>query len=258
MSSNFLTEYQERKNGMLAIVTMNTIEPNNTFNQNMLDELVQVMQQAGEKADILLLTSANEKFFSNGLDGAFLLQADQKTKEETVAQMIRVQSQLLALEKPWVAEITGYAMAGGAVISTAADYRYMISQGARIGFSELMVGLPLPLVYLHNIKHIVHPSATRWLMEGTAYKPQEAEQIGLVDGLADTKENLRRMCLKRIDAILRLEQQVYLVTRNNYRQSILREIKQDLENDISLAMQLTRMPAFEKALQNIAGRNKKE
>lgn len=256
MSENFPVSYEDRKNGKVATLTINGIAPNNTLSLDLLNEFVAVMQKCGEEADGLIVTSSNEKFFSNGLDGGTLLAADQETREKTIAEMIRVYAKLLRFPKPWIAEIAGHAMAGGAVISSAADYRYMIGTGARIGFSELVVGLSLPLVYIHNIHRLVLPAYVRPIIEGTAYKPDEAQRIGLIDGVAATTEELRKMCLKRIDGILKLEQEAYLPTRARYRSAVLREIDRDEDADVEGAMQLTKTPAFERALNMIAGKNR--
>jgi enoyl-CoA hydratase/carnithine racemase len=89
----------------------------------------------------------------------------------------------------------------------------MLQGSGRIGFSELAVGLPLPLNYIHGIHRIVQPSAVRLLIEGAAYKPEEALSIGLIDGVAEDAEKLRALVLKRFDAILRMEKEAFLPTR---------------------------------------------
>ena len=183
------------------------------------------------------------------------MKADKALRKETVTQMIRAYGRLVRLPKPWIVEIAGYAMAGGAVISSAADYRYMLSTAGRIGFSELAVGLPLPLCYIHGMHRIVRPSAVRSLIEGTAYKPDEALAIGLIDGIAEDTEKLRAMCLKRFDGIFRMEQESFLHTRAIYRKSLLRDVERDEEEDIRLAAELIEKPVFERAIRNIAGKN---
>lgn len=256
MSDSFPVSYEDRKNGKLAILTINGIAPNNTLNMELLAEFTATMDECAKQADALIVTSGNEKFYSNGLDGATLLAADEETRAKTIEAMIRVYGTMLRFSKPWIAEITGHAMAGGAVIASAADYRYMIGSGARIGFSELAVGLMLPTVYIHNIHRLVQPAYVRPIIEGTAYKPDEAERIGLIDGVAADKAELRKMCLKRIDGILRLEPAAYLPTRMGYRKAVLRDIELDEEADVEVARTLVKSPAFERALNNIAGKNR--
>ncbi len=245
----------ERKNGVVGVLTLDTLPPNNTFNLELLGQFMEKMEELCSSHDGVLVASSNPKFFSNGLDGSFLLKADKALRKETVTQMIRAYGRLVRLPKPWIVEIAGYAMAGGAVISSAADYRYMLSTAGRIGFSELAVGLPLPLCYIHGMHRIVQPSAVRSLIEGTAYKPDEALAIGLIDGIAEDTEKLRAMCLKRFDGIFRMEQESFLPTRALYRKSLLRDVERDEEEDIRLAAELIEKPVFERAIRNIAGKN---
>lgn len=255
-SEHFPTVIEERKKGKVAVVSLNLLPPNNTFTRPLLLEFVDHMHALGGAADAVLVTSAHEKFFSNGLDGKYLLDSDPAERAETVAEMIRFFGKMIRFPKPWIAEIPGYCMAGGAVLASAADYRYMLSAGGRIGFSELAVGLPLPLVYLHGLHRIVHPASVRTLMEGAALKPEEAREIGLIDGTADTREDLRKLCLKRLDAMFRMEQDSFLPTRNLYRGALLREIERDEPADVSQAAELVKMPVFQRAVENIAGKNR--
>lgn len=256
MSDNFQLSYEDRKNGKVAFLTIDAIPPNNTLSSELLEAFVATLYRAGENADGVIVNSANEKFFSNGLDGKTLLDSDQAGRENTIAAMIKVYGTLLRFPKPWIAEIAGHAMAGGAVISSCADYRYMIGTGARFGFSELAVGLSLPVVYLHMISRLVVPASVRSVMEGTAFKPEEAERIGLIDGVAESNEDLRKMCLKRMDAIFRIEKVSYNITRNAYRAAILKDIDRDEPESVRAAMDLVKTPEFERAINMIAGKNR--
>lgn len=252
--SQFPVEYEERKNGKVAILSINGLEPNNTLNYEMLKGFTEALYQQ-ESADAVIIKSSHPKFFSNGLDGAYLLGCDEKQRTETITEMIKIFRKLIEFPKPWVCEIAGYAMAGGAVIASAADYRYMSKSAGRIGFSELAVGLPLPMVYIHGLHRFVQSSSIRGLIEGAALKPEEALAAGLVDGVAESADKLHTMCLKKIDSILRLEQESYLPTRNLYRKTLVKQLQEAEPEDVKLASELIRKPVFEKALQNIAGKN---
>ncbi|MBL8020790.1 MAG: enoyl-CoA hydratase/isomerase family protein [Leptospirales bacterium] len=251
----FQTSTIQRKNGLIAVLTIDALSPNNTLNKDLLTQFIDKLYELGKSADGVLVNSANPKFFSNGLDGKFLLESDEKTRIETITEMIRAYGKLIAFGKPWIVEIAGHAMAGGAVISSCADYRYMQANSGRIGFSELAVGLPLPLCYIHGIHRIVVPVAVRSVIEGTAYKPEEALEIGLIDGVLEDAEKLRSTVLKRFDGIFRMEQDAFLPTRALYRKDLLNSVQRDEAEDIRLAAQLVKQPVFERAMRNIAGRN---
>lgn len=252
----FQTEIEERKKGRLAIVSMRAIAPNNTLNLEGMQVFEKVMNTAMEQADVVLLTSDHEKFFCNGLDGKTLLDSDDNMREATILEMIRIYGRLWRLPKPWIVEIAGHAMAGGAVISTAADNRFMISAGARIGFTELQVGLPLPACYPAGYSKFVQPSAVIPIMEGQAYKAEEALAVGLIDGIADDRQALRKIVLKRVDQILKFPPDIYNLTRNSYRRPICDEIDRLAAKDVTDMSALVRSPAFEAALNVIAGKNR--
>ena len=252
----FSLDIEERKRGKVAIITMDLLPPNNTFNREMQIGFLDTMNRAADQADAIVVTSANEKFFSNGMDGKFLVESDTEMRKETVFAMVRFFGDVLACPKPIIAEIGGFAMAGGAVLSVACDYRYMLADSGRIGFSELLVGFMLPACYTRGMHALVQPSAVRFMVEGAAYKPAEAEAIGLIDGVADSREALRKQVMKRVDGILRLNPLAYLSTRNAYRKTLLEQVRADEPGDIRNAEMLIESPDFEAALGNIAGKNK--
>lgn len=253
--SNFSIQIEERKRGKVAILGMNLLPPNNTFDRELQKGLLAALEQAADRADVIVVTSEHEKFFSNGMDGKFLLESSDEMRRETVFAMIRFFGDVLSCPKPIIAELGGFTMAGGAVLALACDYRYMLAGGGRIGFSELAVGLTLPLVYIHGMHRVVRPDAVRYLIEGNAYKPAEALEIGFLDGVADTQAELRKAVMKRADAILRIEPAAYLPTRKTYRQSLVDTVRACEGEDIRQAGELIDTPAFEKALKLIVGKN---
>ncbi|MBE7438570.1 MAG: enoyl-CoA hydratase/isomerase family protein [Spirochaetales bacterium] len=253
---SFTIEMEERKNGRLAHISLLTLPPNNTLSRPLLKELITTLRDAGKDADVILCTSAHPKFFCNGLDGALLVAGSPQERRETILAMIDAALELYRLPKPWIVEIAGHAMAGGAVIAVAADNRYMLSGSGRIGFSELAMGLPLPVCFTRMMHAVVTPSYVRSLLEGMAFKSDEALQMGLIDGVAETAQALRSLSLKRADQILRLDPEAYLPTRQLYRSTILEQMERDLERDRDLASKLIELPVFARAMAAIASRNK--
>ncbi len=251
----FHVQFEQRKFGSIGVITIQGIEPNNTLNKESLEQFFITLQQTSEQADAMIVCSANEKFFSNGLDGAFLLEASKEMRRATVEEMIRMYGKLFSIKKPWVAEIAGHAMAGGAVISTAADNRFMLQNCGRIGFSEMLVGMPLPAAYVMGFRQLVQPKYIRDIMYGAAYKPEEALEIGLIDGIALDKESLRKMSLKKLDSLLRLNRPAFLMTRNLYRASIVSDIHKVEPDDLDQGGAAAVSDEFGSVLENIAKRN---
>ena len=59
---------------------------------------------------------------------------------------------LFCFPKPTVAAVNGAAVAGGCILACACDRRLM-ADGARIGASELAVGVPFPVAALEILSH---------------------------------------------------------------------------------------------------------
>jgi enoyl-CoA hydratase len=91
---------------------------------------------------------------------------------------------------PVVAAINGHAIAGGCVIAMAADVRCM--SGGLIGLSELVVGVPFPVVALEICRYAMGPSATRAVLQGESIDAQAAFARGWIDEIVAPDDLLPR------------------------------------------------------------------
>jgi enoyl-CoA hydratase len=92
---------------------------------------------------------------------------------------------LLTFPKPAIAAVNGHAIAGGCIIAAACDYRIMAEGSARIGVSELAVGVPFPTLPFEIVRARVVPQQFRDLvLTGRTVQPQEALALGFVDEVA--------------------------------------------------------------------------
>jgi enoyl-CoA hydratase len=87
--------------------------------------------------------------------------------------------------KPVVAAVNGHAIAGGAVLAYACDYRLMADGDGRIGLTELRVGVPFPPVALEIVAFAVGADeARKAIISAATYEPHEALTRGHIDRLA--------------------------------------------------------------------------
>jgi enoyl-CoA hydratase len=187
------------------IVDIQTNEQNSLTRATLL-ELKTILEetQADEKYASLVFTSANPKFFSNGLDAANVGKTPDDKLAEEVGEIVLFFGHLLKFDKPIITEVTGYAMGGGAVITVGSDYKYMLEGKGRISFSEVFVGLPLPGTFIDKIARTVYPPFVQTICAGENYKAAEAKAIGLIDETAPDLEALRKLTLKKIDYLNRI------------------------------------------------------
>lgn len=87
---------------------------------------------------------------------------------------------------PVVAAVNGHAIAGGGVMTLAADYRLMADGNGRIGVPELLVGVPFPAAALEVVRYAVPADRVQALVyTGRTLPPAEALAHGMVDEVVD-------------------------------------------------------------------------
>src|SRR5919206_4608211 len=85
------------------------------------------------------------------------------------------------LEKPVIAVVNGYALGGGCELALACEIR-IASSNAKIGQTEVTVGIPPGWGGTQRLLRIVGPSKTKELIyTGKMITAEEAERIGLVN-----------------------------------------------------------------------------
>lgn len=90
-----------------------------------------------------VVVAGNAKAFSAGLN-LKVLPALERAEMVAFAQgFMRLFGDVLAYDRPVVAAVDGPALAGGAVLALAADFR-VVSPRARLGLTEVPVGIPFP------------------------------------------------------------------------------------------------------------------
>jgi enoyl-CoA hydratase/carnithine racemase len=190
---------------LTRVVDIQTNEQNSLTRGTLL-ELKAILDETQADANYasLVFTSTNPKFFSNGLDADNVTKTPDDKLAEEVGEIVLFFEHLLRFEKPVITEVTGYAMGGGAVITVGSDYKYMIDSKARISFSEVLVGLPLPGIFIDKIAKTVFPPFVNTVCAGEMYKAPDAKTIGMIDEVAADAAALRKLTLKKIDYLNRI------------------------------------------------------
>lgn len=130
----------------VAIITMNSDE--NRFNPTFLKGFLKVLDQVERenRARTVVIRSAHEKIFSNGIDLEWLVPViqknDVKTAKKFFYQLNELFKRLLTYPMVTIAAINGHAFAGGAIMSCAFDFRFMRSDRGFFCFPEVDLGIP--------------------------------------------------------------------------------------------------------------------
>ena len=176
----------------VAIIKLSR-EVTNAINLKLIQELSDYLRTAKDDTNIsgLVLTSANEKFFSIGFDIPALIKLEKKDFREFYQAFNKLCVDLYTFPKPIVAAITGHAVAGGCILTICCDYRFIAEGKKLMGLNEIKLGVPLPYPADCILRQIVDDrNVRRILYTGDFFPPEETIKMGLVDGVMPLEQVL--------------------------------------------------------------------
>jgi enoyl-CoA hydratase len=122
--------------------------------------------------------------------------------------------------KPVIAAINGHAIAGGCVLQACADKRIAAAGNARIGVTELLVGVPFPPLAFEIMRFATPPAFfAETILSGATHPPEKALSRRLVDELADPAELLDR-AIAAAEALAALQPATFALTKQQIRQGV--------------------------------------
>ncbi len=184
-----------------GIVTLTLDDPTgsaNVMNEHYAESMHRAVGRLVAEQDSItgvVITSAKKTFFAGG-DLKGMIQAQPEDAGEFFSTVEAIKKDLRTLEtfgKPVVAAVNGAALGGGLEITLACHHRVAADvKGLVVGFPEVTLGL-LPggggvtrTVRMFGIQN----AFMNVLSQGTRFKPAQAKEIGLVDEVVGTVEEL--------------------------------------------------------------------
>jgi 3-hydroxypropionyl-coenzyme A dehydratase len=177
-----LFDLQAKDEG-IAIIKINRPEVLNALNREAMFELSTAIDivDADDKIKVVIITGVGEKSFCAGADIRYVVNIDPIEAEKYATFIHGLLNKIENLEKPVIAAINGYALGGGCELALACDIR-IASSNAKIGQTEVTVGIPPGWGGTQRLLRIVGPSKTKELIyTGKMITAEEAEGVGLVN-----------------------------------------------------------------------------
>jgi 3-hydroxypropionyl-coenzyme A dehydratase len=171
------------KDERIAIIKINRPEVLNALNKEAMSELSAAIDIVGadDKIKVLIITGIGERSFCAGADIRYVVNIDPIEAEKYATFIHNLLNKIENLEKPVIAAVNGYALGGGCELALACDIR-IASSNAKIGQTEVTVGIPPGWGGTQRLLRIVGPSKTKELIyTGKMITAEEAEKIGLVN-----------------------------------------------------------------------------
>jgi len=235
----------------LAIITLSRGK-SNALNREMITELDDMLNNISTDPAIGgVMIAGQENFFSAGLD---LIELYSYTEDEARSfwdLFLRFIANITAFRKPIVAAINGHSPAGGCVIALACDTRVMAEGKFIIGLNEVPVGIIVP----HSIFELYSfwlgkANASRSLLEGKLFTPEEALAIGLVDEVVK-QESIMTAAERRVRKYMAFESNTWQQSKVNIRKDLIAVTSADQRVSLDIMLQQWWSPATRAILKTI-------
>src|SRR6266550_3179855 len=150
------------------------------------------LETSAESRDVrAMVITGTGSIFSAGVDLPRLINSGKKYVQDFVEGLDSMIRAMFLFPKPAIAAMNGHAIAGGAIIGFACDYRLM--SGGRIGVPEALVGVPFPPLALEVVRFAVprqHLQPMLYLAK--TIEVAEAKSIGIIDEIVPYEDLMRR------------------------------------------------------------------
>jgi methylglutaconyl-CoA hydratase len=188
--TTILVEEKEVEAGRILTITLNRPQRRNALTSCMIHELTLALRAAEDSpAGVVVLRGAGEHFCS-GLDLSELRAMSSRTMEQhqrdsmNIAELFRT---LYSLSIPSVAEIRGFALAGGMGLATLCDFT-LAGDDARLGYTEVKIGFVPAIVSSFLLLQVGEKQARDLLLTGRILDAAEARTLGLISRVVPAAE----------------------------------------------------------------------
>jgi len=204
----------------------------NAFSHQMISRLHSALDRAEADTARVVVLGGRAGTFSAGFDLSVMYDGP-----EALRRLVRAGAELLLriqnFPRPVIAACTGHALAAGAMVLLAADYRIGVRGAFRIGLNEVSIGMTIPIIGVELARDRLSP---RFLHRATAlaevFDPATAWEAGYLDSVHDPDEFEERV-VETAQHMIRLKDPAFRETRAHLRRAGRRVIENTLEEDLA-------------------------
>jgi methylglutaconyl-CoA hydratase len=188
--TTILVEENDTELGRILTITLNRPQRRNALTSGMIHELTLALRAAEDsRCGIVILRGAGEHFCS-GLDLSELRAMIGRSMEQhrldsmNIAELFRT---LYNLSLPSIAQVRGFALAGGMGLATLCDFT-LASDDARLGYTEVRIGFVPAIVSSFLLLQVGEKQARDLLLTGRILDAAEAHTLGLITKVVPAAE----------------------------------------------------------------------
>lgn len=175
--------------GPIGFITLDK-PPANSYDLAFMSEFSEAVDQALVGATrVVIVQSANERFFSAGADIKKFTEGDVDANMEMIRVSQEAFRRMAAAPQVFIAYLAGHALGGGLEVALACDIRLAGAGQYKLGLPEVTLGLLPGNGGTQRLTRLIGPSrALEMLISGRSISVEEARQMGLVAHVYDAEE----------------------------------------------------------------------
>ncbi len=201
-----------------AVITLNNGKVNAVSHQ-LIDELNEALDKA-ESAGLVIVITGRLGMFSGGYD----LKVMKESMDAAMALVERgstLTRRLLAFPQPVVAACSGHAIAKGAFILLASDYRIGLDGEFKIGLNEVAIGMTMHKAGIELAAQRMPLAAfNRSVICAEMFSPQQAVHAGFLD-VAVPEEKFQTTVDNVVAALSAIDKRAHHQTKLKARADVL-------------------------------------
>ena len=217
-----------KRQDSIATITMDDGQ-RNALSNDMFSELGAALDRAETDRAVVLLTG-RDGVFSAGFDLRILRGGGADAHRMLVAGF-RLAERLLSFPAPVVIACGGHAIAMGAFLVLAGDYRIGAAGPYKVGANEVAIGLIMPFFGVEMCRQRLAPAYYhRSVINAEIYRPEDAVAAGFLDRVVPAAD-LRDAAREQAAELAKLSIDVHTATKLRARDHALKAIRAAIETD---------------------------
>jgi enoyl-CoA hydratase len=212
--------------GQVAVLTMRHGKAN-AMDTAFCEDILQRLDELRTSPARAIVITGQGGIFSAGVDLVRALDGGPDYFRHFLPPLRRAFEAVFFYDKPIVAAVNGHAIAGGCVLTCAADRRLMAQGTGRIGITELLVGVPFPVIALEIMRFAAAPQHfERIVYSGATFAPEAAAGLGLIDEVAPADALLDR-AIAAAETLGALGAEAFALTKRQTREPVRERLERD-------------------------------
>lgn len=179
----------------VATITLDRPDDRNVLSAEMVDSLCDDLSLVIEddSVRVIVLTNSGTTFCA----GADLSSGTAHSARHGLVDLLRL---ILDSPKPVIGRIAGHCMGGGVGLAAACDLS-VVSEQARIGFTEVRIGVAPAMISVVCLPKMLPRDGAELILTGARISAERAAEVGLVNRAAGLEE-LDRVVEEWIEALV--------------------------------------------------------